>query len=645
MSLIQLQHAHKAYFGKTILNDLNLSLEAGERLALLGDNGTGKTTLLRILAGEETLDAGVCITSDRLRVAYLSQNLETEEGVERVWHSPRWLAAQARLHEATQALQQASEADYARVSQAYQSALQAFEAEGGYAYEYDLRTALAGLGLPEGIADRPLSACSGGERMRISLAKHLLSRPDLLLLDEPTNHLDLQAIEWLINYLKQFKGTLCVVSHDRYFLDAIATRCAFLRNGQVRIFSGHYAQALQLKQAEDAFIAAQVETVTQTLEREREISQTLRSHRDISGWKSRLKRVERLEDQLALLRAQQDRQPHGLNLRLETTQFADSPNRILLQAKDLAYGYDQQMLFSEVHLTLRKSDKLVLIGPNGSGKTTLMEILSGRKCPLAGQLKWTQDLSMAYLTQTVTFEPEGLTCLETLLLEAPQLTEERARSALAQLGFRSIDVYKRTDVLSGGERARLALCCLLQAQPALLCLDEPTNHLDIHSRELLEAAIQSYSGAVIAVTHDRFFIDRFANRYVALTPNGLIDCPSVDLALKRSAQALQAQRLQQQALAPEPVKSSALPVEEPAPPRAAPPLNPVKRRKLQAQCQQHIQQLEATLAALESALDELEAGAAQATGPEYFEEMAKQMQQKEKVEEALLEALLELEQL
>lgn len=525
MSLISVQKISKSYYGRTLFHDLSFNLEAGDRLAILGNNGVGKTTLLKILGGLISPDEGKVVRTG-CRIGYLEQNMRTEDPDAPVWQASDWQKAKLEL-EKRMATMSDAQADLA----AYQTALHRFEALGGYDYEYNLRAALNGLGLADSILDRNIGSCSGGERMRVTLAKLLLAKPELLLLDEPTNHLDLQAIEWLIEYLEGYKGTICVVSHDRYFLDHLVKRCAYLSAAGLRIFTGNFTRSSETKKAEDALLAGQVADLSKEIEHQEAVAQTFLSHRNISGFHSREKLVNKLSDRLATLKAQIKAENGKLTFKFQALPDDGDPNRIIIHTENLAIGYGETFLCHDINLNLRAHEKIVLLGNNGTGKTTLMNVLAGRILPQEGKLKIAENLSVAYMSQIVEFPCETDSCLDTLLRYSQSDVKE-GRNLLAQFGFKDIDVFKSVNTLSGGERCRLYLCCVLQAKPQLLFLDEPTNHLDIYSRSILEEAVAAYNGSVIVVSHDRYFIEKFANRFLCITGGKMIECANITAALK-----------------------------------------------------------------------------------------------------------------
>lgn len=529
MSLIQLENISKSFFGKELFKNLSFTLHEGERLALIGENGAGKTTLCRLILGKETLDTGKLHCAKKITTAYLSQHLEKEESDLLAWQSQAWLQAEARLQENLFALEKNAHSPQAL--QNYQEALVHFESLGAYDYKNRLAQILAKLSLPPTLLEQKLSSCSGGEQMRIALAKVLLQAPDLLILDEPTNHLDLNAIEWLVSYLQKYKGTLLFISHDRYFLNALATRCVFMEKNLVRSFQGNFEKASALKEAEEEQLDLQMERLQKEIQRQEEVTQTFLSHRNISGYHQREKWVKKLQDQLQSVKEKRAISQHRMQFRFVPESLEGDKPKTILQFKMLEKAFEEKEVLKGVDFSLKMQDKVILLGANGTGKTTLLKILAGALMADAGEMKMMHNLGFAYMSQNVSFENEEATCLETLFSFTEE-TEGHLKNRLALFGFRDTDVYKRVSVLSGGERSRLSLCCILAAKPHLLLLDEPTNHLDLYSREILEKAIREYQGAVIAISHDRYFIEHFAHRFCLLNEGKLQEYTSLQQALK-----------------------------------------------------------------------------------------------------------------
>lgn len=508
MSLISVNHVNKAYFSQDILIEADFTLEEGDRLALIGENGSGKTTLMRIIAGEEKPDSGSVRIASGLVVSYLSQQMEEFTDLEQtVLSSSKLARLEQELQEAGRALARETE-DHAALLRHYQQLSEAFENAGGYSYLPALAQALAALGIKGEALNRPIASLSGGERMRVLMARRLLERADVLLLDEPTNHLDINGLEWLEAYLQNFKGSVIFISHDRYFIEKTATRTAELTGGKLYLYKGAYTAYLAQKEAYTRRQEQHLKRLCEERERQLEVKQTMLSHRKMNAYHAREKVVAKLEDKIKEVQSELLPGEKRMSFRFTPKQDKRDAQRLLLELKEASVSFaPEPPLFSGVSVEMRASDKKVLVGPNGCGKSTLLAMVMGRVQNFAGELSLVPDLRYGHLGQYTEFADEQKTVLAELM-ERSLLLEEDARNLLARYGFRDNDVYKEIAVLSGGERARLYLCCLLEEEPDILFLDEPTNHLDIHSREILEDAIIDFNGAVLAVSHDRYFIEK-----------------------------------------------------------------------------------------------------------------------------------------
>lgn len=534
MSLIHIENLTKSFFGKILFNQLNLQINEGEKLAILGENGAGKTTLCRMIIGEEKEYQGKITVAGSTSISYLSQHLEQQDDSLLAWQTVEWLVAEKKLNETLYALEAVSSQAPSLQQEAlkqYEMALNAFEQLGAYAYKNHLAQILSKLSLPPEILEQKLSTCSGGEQMRIALAKVLLSHPKVLILDEPTNHLDLTAIDWLVDYLQKFKGTLILISHDRYFLNKLANRCLFFEKNSVRSFNGNYEKACALKKAEDDLLDQQMENLEKEIEHQLQVKQTFLSHRNISGYHQREKFVYKLQNQLQEMKSKRAKAQERMQFRFVPEPLPGDTKKSILELKQIVKSFDDKIVLQDLDVSLSMKDKMILLGPNGSGKSTLMRILSGEMPFDSGEIRLQQNLSYAYMSQMIRFSEESATCLE-ILSDFLEETEGVLKGKLALFGFREQDVYKKVSILSGGERARLYLCCILAAKPQLLLLDEPTNHLDLYSREILEEAIKNYQGAVIAISHDRYFIESFAKRYVLMKAGRLYEFDALSQALK-----------------------------------------------------------------------------------------------------------------
>ena len=514
MTLLTLQNVNKAFVMNEVLKDIDLTLPEGGKLGLVGVNGSGKSTLLKLIAGEDTPDSGVISLIKGAKVGYLSQHADirsdytvTQE-LSRVFDD--LFRMETRLREMEQQMARGEDLgdQYARLTQRYEDA-------GGYEKESRIQGVLAGLSFAKDRRDMPSRLLSGGEQTRLCLARLLLRQPDLLLLDEPTNHLDLPATAWLEDTLKKYKGAVIVVSHDRYFLNAVCSQMAELRQGRVTQYSCGYDE---FEKRRDARLRQQIkdyELQQETIRREEEIIRRYRSfirEKSIKAAESREKRLEKIE---RLEKPVSDRH----------VRFSFSCRRRtgddVLMIKGLKKSFDGRPLFENVDLQLKSGDRVAIIGANGIGKTTLLNIIMGRETRDGGSVIFGANVDAGYYDQ----KQAGLHPEKDILSEVwddfPLLEPGEVRSALGLFLLTGEDVFRQVGTLSGGEKGRVALSKLMLRRDNLLILDEPTNHLDMDSRQVLEDALMDYEGTILTVSHDRWFINRVATRVAEMTPEGL----------------------------------------------------------------------------------------------------------------------------
>lgn len=513
MSILTVEHIKKSYFGKEILQDIDFRLDRGDHLALIGQNGCGKSTLLRIISGLEEADhdGGSVTLAQGTILAYLEQELGADCDTRYALADPELNRLELRFRELEAAME--IHPDDAELLKEYAEVSARFESLGAWDFHHKLSAAMAGLGLSEDVLNRPLTTLSGGERMRAALARILVREPDLLLLDEPTNHLDADACEWLEEFLMKYKGSVIAVSHDRRFLDRIATQTAEIRSGKLCLRRGNYTKFKQIEAEELFRLQKEEKKLTLAVEHESKAAQTMLSHRKMASYHSREKRVQKLSDTLNAVREKTHKGRSGFSLKLIVNDNDADPCRVLINAKGLSVKFEDSdtPLFQPADLVLSGRQKKLICGPNGCGKSNLIRALSGQNPFLIGDLYLSQGLRAAFLDQWARFEDEEMTVVEELMTRDDSLTQGKARELLASFAFYDTDIHKKISVLSGGEKSRLAMCCILRENPEILFLDEPTNHLDIQSREILEKALTDYPGTVLAVSHDRYFIDRLAD--------------------------------------------------------------------------------------------------------------------------------------
>ncbi|MGQ9598269.1 MAG: ABC-F family ATP-binding cassette domain-containing protein [Anaerolineae bacterium] len=514
MSIVVAERIAKSFDPYDIFEDVSCSIARGDRIALVGRNGTGKTTLLRILAGLEPPSRGQVHRAKGLRIGYLPQGA-TLDSEQTLWQEMMTVfetlqTMEARLHEL-----EAEMVDPARteaVLAIYGPLRDQFESLGGYVYQDRTRHVLMGLGFRREEHDIPLRHLSGGQKTRALLARLLLESPDLLLLDEPTNHLDLQAIEWLEDYLNGWEGTVLLVAHDRYFLDRVVHKVWELAFGHLEIYSGNYSHYVQQREERHARQWKEYQAQQELIAKEEFYIQRSMAGQRSRQAKGRLKRLERFKQDKMLDRPRQEK---TLKLRFQTPLRSGDK---VVWSQDLVIGYDPRApLFRCPDLDLRRGECAALLGPNGSGKTTFLKTILSLIDPLGGSIRLGASLKIGYLSQVRTELDPGKTVLESIL-EIKDLPLGEARSFLARFLFTEDEVFKRIDDLSGGERARVALARLVLQRANFLLLDEPTNHLDIASQEVLEDVLDRFPGTILLVTHDRYLVDRLATQLWIIHP-------------------------------------------------------------------------------------------------------------------------------
>ena len=628
MSLLSLSAVHKAYFGRSVLQGLSLRLDRGDRLALIGENGAGKTTLLRLITGAEQPDSGTVSASSRIVVGYLSQHVEEICDLD----SPSLVSQELTDLEDEMRrleLEMGHHPDNRSLMAQYADCTARYEALEGYDFPRRMQEALEGLGLAGDAINRPLSTLSGGERMRVALARLLLRAPDVLLLDEPTNHMDASAQEWLEQYLQRFKGAVILVSHDRAFIDQVATAVAELSLGQLTVRPGNYSHFKAIEANEQLTLSRTIKQMEKDLAHQEAVTQTMLSHRKMSSYHAREKVVAKLSADLQQVRDRARLHQTQLKFNFLPVQNQGDPDKQLLQANDLAIAFNGRTLFSQVAFEIRGRDKICVCGPNGCGKSTLLALLLGKIPQSSGTLRLSSGAVFGHMGQHVQFLDEQAPVIQELLNRF-DLDEGGARSLLARYGFRDVDVFKSIAVLSGGERARLYLCCLLLEQPDLLLLDEPTNHLDIHSREILEQALLDFPGAIFAVSHDRYFIERIAQKILGFIGPVVESFDSYEQYRQKARQAamtadLQARAARSEALTQAQAQAQAQDA-KPGQPAAiqetgrasATGLNKAQERRENARRKEQLKETEQAIERLEAERSDLEARFGQDASPDDY---------------------------
>ena len=614
MPLISVNKVSKSYHSRLLLDHVSFSIERGDKIALIGSNGTGKSTLFKMIRGDVLPDEGEVLHHGTAIAGYLTQNMEELDMGGNILISEEIRDVEDKMREAEYKLATADAAESQSLLRTYEQLTARFEALGGYDYEPRMKAALAGLGLSDIDFTRDISSFSGGEKMRICLARLIVSRPDILLLDEPTNHLDTDALEWLEGFVRSYGGAVLLISHDRYFIDRTVTKVLELENGSITAYRGNYTE---YKEQKRRFIEDQkrlVSNLEKELVRQEGVTQTMLSHRNISGYHAREKVVEKLSDRLAAEKSKLAGGPLQMSFKLMPEVRAGDPEKILLQTRNLGKTFpDGKVLFRDVNFEIKACDKMFLVGPNGCGKTTMLSLLLGRISEFDGDVLISGSSRIGYMGQFVPFEDETRTILDELM-ERSELGETAARNLLARFGFRDIDVYKQISVLSGGERSRLFLCCLLEEKPELLFLDEPTNHLDIESREVLEDALADYNGAILAVSHDRYFIEKCQSKILGFFGDHVELYDKYEF-YRRKYRAFVADEDKERREAEKKEASESSP--------KTPSVNRAKERKETAKRKERIKFLEKTIAELEEEQKALESSFGKDTAKEDYDRYAK----------------------
>ena len=513
--MLRLEHISKIYPTGEVLKDVNWEVKPGDRIGLVGVNGSGKSTQLKIVAGEIEPTTGEVIQPANLHIAYLTQEFEVDPG--RTVREEFWTVFQEAnqvQHDLAQVEQEMATADAEgldRLVRKLDRLQRQFEALDGYGLDARIGKILPELGFAVDDGERLVSAFSGGWQMRMSLGKILLQAPDLLLLDEPTNHLDLDTIEWLEKYLKGLTAPMVIVSHDRQFLDRLCTQIVETERGVSTTYLGNYSAYLEQKAETQATQLSAYEHQQKELEKQQAFVDRFRASATRSTQaKSREKQLEKVERIEAPTVA----------LKTFCFRFPDAPRsgREVVKIEDLVHVYDDQILFLGAELLIERGDRVAFLGPNGSGKSTLLRLMMGLEQPTEGRVALgAHNILPGYFEQN---QAEALdlerTVMETIHDEVPDWTNEAVRTLLGSFLLSSDTVFKRVAALSGGEKARLALARMLLRPANLLLLDEPTNHLDIPAKEMLEEALQHYDGTVVLVSHDRYFISKVATKIVEI---------------------------------------------------------------------------------------------------------------------------------
>jgi ATP-binding cassette subfamily F protein 3 len=627
MIILSANNLRKEYGTDVILEDISFHINERDRVGLIGVNGAGKTTLFKILTGELPHEGGEFYVSNQTTIGYLKQNdaFDSEntvfgeiDGIFAFLHEMEDEIARISQQVADLSASGASQAEVDAMLHRLDALQQEYDMKGGYSYKSEITGVLSSMAFGPEFYDKKISTLSGGERTRLALAALLLKKPDLLFLDEPTNHLDIGTLKWLEGYLKTYKGTIVVVSHDRYFLDRTVTRIFEVENKRLCCYEGNYsefAEKKRLRREEDLRHyenqAAEIRRQEDMIRRYKERGTEHLAKRAASREK-RLAHVERLE--------RPDAEPGKMKIRFK--QNFQSGNDVLIGeglAKGFGYGRERRELFKNVNFDIKRGERICIVGANGIGKTTLLKILIGELAPDSGYLKVGHNVDFGYYDQGQLLLNGSNTVLDELKESYRLYTDTEMRSILGRFLFRGEDVFLTISSLSGGEKARLSLAKMMLAGSNTLILDEPTNHLDINSKEVFEEALREFPGTVIVVSHDRYFLSRIPDRIIELTPEGAVNyLGKYDYYLEKKQQEIESGKKymeelgKQTAAASEPEGSG---------------LSSAEERRLKKEAATAAKRLEKEKARLEERIAELEADIEDLQSkmcmPQYFSDHAK----------------------
>ena len=589
---IQVNNLVKSFeVGKNVLDGLTFQVDQGERVGLLGRNGAGKTTLFKILTGELDYDEGSVVIGQGRRVGLISQipvypaGYTVEDVLRSAFSRLESLAEEMRALEARMA---AGESDPA-ILKRYGTLSERFEAFGGYDTDVAVNKIANGLSIPDAQRQQLFDSLSGGEKTRVNLGRLILEDTDILLLDEPTNHLDLHATEWLEEYIRGFRGTVVTISHDRYFLDRTVTRVIEIQDGKAEFYSGNYSFYAVEKERRYQERMKQYEKEQAKIQQLEKAAEQLRLWA-FMGMDKTYRRAISMEKRIERMRTTaKPTKARKMDARFSSAEFHGDE---VLGIRNVSKSYGDKKLFENISLKVEGGERIALIGDNGTGKSTLIKMIVGELYPDEGRIKTGPQVKEAYLPQIVHFDHPDWNLVENMMAAKRGLSAQSARNRLAAYDFRGEDVLKPVSVLSGGEQSRLRLCMLMDDEINFLILDEPTNHLDIDSREWIEEAVEAYDGTLLFVSHDRYFINRFATRIWELADGTITDYPCGFAQYRQ----MKAQEEAERAAAPKPEKEREKPAAER--PQRGNKAQQAARRQLTI-CERDIARAEEHIAALE----------------------------------------------
>lgn len=526
MIVLSCNNLNKSFGIDSILENVNFTVNEYDKIGIIGVNGTGKTTLFKIISGIYGYDSGDIYTSKDCEIGYLEQNTnfhsentileEVLEVFKDVIEMEKYL--RDLEHKISEESSNTNSTTLEKLMNEYSNKLEAFSDMNGYGYKSEAKGVLKGLGFNDEDMDKPISILSGGEKTRVLLGKLLLKKPTLLLLDEPTNHLDSEAIEWLEVFLKQYKGTVILISHDRYFLDQVVNRIFEIHNKKLKTYNGNYSDFIEASAIEKELELKKFEDQQKDIKKQEESIERLKAF----GREKHLKRARSKEKALAKVDVLDKPEAYRKKAKIEFNPSVTSGNDVL-QLRDISMGYGERILFKDLNLDIYRGEKVALIGANGIGKSTLFKIIMNEITPLSGGIKFGTNVNVSYFHQEQKTLNLDNTIIDEIWEDNKQLTQTSLRTMLGAFLFEGEEVFKKISTLSGGERARVAILKLILSNANLLLLDEPTNHLDIDSKEVLEEALSSYTGTIFTISHDRYFLNTVVDKVLVLDENGITE--------------------------------------------------------------------------------------------------------------------------
>ena len=526
MIVLSCNNLNKSFGIDSILENVSFTVNENDKIGIIGINGTGKTTLFKVISGIYGYDSGDIYTSKDCEIGYLEQNtnFHSENTIfEEVLEVFNHLIDMEKYlrdleHQIAKESSNTNSTKLEKLMNEYSHKLELFSDMNGYGYKSEAKGVLKGLGFSDEDMDKPISILSGGEKTRVLLGKLLLKKPTLLLLDEPTNHLDSEAIEWLEVFLKQYKGTVILISHDRYFLDQVVNRIFEIHNKKLKLYNGNYSKFIELSAIEKEIEQKKYEDQQKDIKKQEESIERLKSY----GREKHVRRARSKEKALNKIEVLDKPEYLRKKAKIEFNPTITSGNDVL-QIRNASMGYGERILFKDLNLDIYRGEKVALIGANGIGKSTLFKIIMNEIVPLSGEIKFGTNVNVSYFHQEQKTLNLNNTIIDEIWDNNPNLTQTSIRNMLGSFLFEGEEVFKQISTLSGGERARIAILKLILSNANFLLLDEPTNHLDIDSKEVLEQALFGYTGTIFTISHDRYFLNTVVDKVLVLDENGITE--------------------------------------------------------------------------------------------------------------------------